>query len=284
MGGEDNIMKKYKSIKMAIAEFIFIVFTGFMMIPIYYLVVTTFKTSEEATNFPLALPSKLNLEGYINAWTNMEYPRAFFNTFTITALSLIAVLLLSSMAAYAIARSKSKWNNVMFLIFLAGMMVPFQMSIMSQYKLISALNLMNKLPSVILINVAVNLPVSILFMRNFIIASVPIEIEEAAFIDGCSMWRSFFTITLPLLKPVTATLSVMISIGIWNDFLTPLMFLQSSESYTLLLQVNSNIGKFSTNWTNLFPMMMLAVLPLVIFFIFMQKHIIKGITSGAVKG
>ncbi len=145
-------------------------------------------------------------------------------------------------------------------------MVPYQMSIMAQYKLVQSLGLMNKLPSVILINIAVNLPVSILFMRNFIVTSVPMEIEEAACIDGCSVWRTFFNITVPLLKPVVATLAVMNSIGIWNDFLTPLMFLQSSKSYTLLLQVNSNIGRFSTNWTNLFPMMLLAVAPLIIFF------------------
>lgn len=209
----------------------------------------------------------------------MEYPRAFSNSFIITVVSLTGVLLLSAMASYAIARKRNTLNKIIFTFFLAGMMVPYQMSIMAQYKLVQSLGLMNKLPSVILINIAVNLPVSILFMRNFIVTSVPMEIEEAACIDGCSVWRTFFNITVPLLKPVVATLAVMNSIGIWNDFLTPLMFLQSSKSYTLLLQVNSNIGRFSTNWTNLFPMMLLAVAPLIIFFLIMQKKYHKRCVS-----
>jgi raffinose/stachyose/melibiose transport system permease protein len=273
-----------KRIKTIISEVLFIALTLIMMLPGYYLIITTFITPEDATLNPLSLPKVFQIQGYINAWIGMEYPRAFMNTFIITACSLGGVLLVSAMASYAIARKRNKVNHVVFMLFLAGMMVPFQMSIMSQYKLITSLGLMNKLPSVILINIAVNLPVSVLFMRNFIAASVPIEVEEAAYIDGWSVWRTFFSITLPLLKPVVATLAVMNSIGIWNDFLTPLMFLQSSESYTLLLQVNSNFGRFSTNWTNMFPMMMLAVAPLVIFFLIMQKNIIKGVSTGAVKG
>lgn len=275
------IQKKYKLI---IGEVLFIILTIVMMLPIYYLVVTTFKTAEDATLHPLSLPETFHIEGYINAWNSMDYPRAFMNTFIITACSLAGVLLISAMAAFALARKKNKFNNGVFLLFLAGLMVPFQMSIMAQFRLISRLGLMNNLASVVLINIAVNLPVSILFMKNFIQASVPIEVEEAAYIDGCSVWKTFFRITLPLLRPVIATLAVMNSIGIWNDFLTPLMFLQSSDSYTLLLQVNSNIGRFSTNWTNMFPMMMLAVAPLIIFFLVMQKNIIKGVATGAVKG
>ncbi len=277
-------LRKPKNLRLLIAELLFIALTIVVMIPIYYLVVTTFKTAQEATLHPLALPSFFKIDGYINAWKEMEYPRAFFNTFVITSISLSLLLLLASMASYALARHKTKYNGIIFFIFLSGMMVPFQMSIMAQYKLISSLGLMNKLPSVIFVNIAVNMPMAILFVRSFILSSIPMEIEEAARIDGSTIWMSFFVITLPLLKPVLTTLSVMLSIGIWNDFLTPLMFLQSSKSYTLLLQVNSNIGQFSTNWTNMFPMMMLAVLPLVLFFLFMQKNIIKGVSAGAVKG
>ena len=121
-------------------------------------------------------------------------------------------------------------------------------------------------------------------MKDFISASVPVEIEEAAYIDGCSVWGAFFRVTVPLLRPVIATLAVMNSIAIWNDFLTPLMFLQSKNSHTILLAVNSNVGRFSTNWTDMFPMMVLGVMPLVIFFLLMQKHIIKGLAVGSVKG
>ncbi len=267
-----------------IKEILFIALTAIMMLPIYYLLVTTFKTPEEAATRPLGLPTTLHFEGYVNAWNEMDYPLVFSNTLLITAFSLAGMLVIAAMAAYVLARRKSKFNSVAFFVLLSGMMVPFQMSIMAQYKLVRALGLMNNILSVILINIAVNLPMSILFMKNFIQSSVPVDIEEAAYIDGCGVWGTFFRVTVPLLRPVIATLAIMNSIAIWNDFLTPLMFLQSKSSRTILLAVNSNVGQFSTNWTNMFPMMVLGVLPLVIFFLLMQKHIIKGISAGGVKG
>lgn len=272
------------SVGLYIKEIVFIAFTAVMMLPIYYLLITTFKTPEEATSRPLALPTILHFEGYANAWKEMDYPLVFTNTLLITVLSLAGMLVFAAMASYVLARRKCKFNSFTFYVLLSGMMVPFQMSIMAQYKLVRALGLMNNILSVVLINIAVNLPMSILFMKNFIQSSVPVEVEEAAYIDGCGVWGTFFRITIPLLRPVIATLATMNSIAIWNDFLTPLMFLQSKNSRTILLAVNSNVGQFSTNWTNMFPMMVLGALPLVIFFLLMQKHIIKGISAGGVKG
>jgi raffinose/stachyose/melibiose transport system permease protein len=265
-------------------EALFVLVTAIAMVPIYYLIITTFKTPEDATLHPLSLPSVWQFGGYVKAWLGMNYPNAFKNTFLITGLSLGGSLLLASMAAFTLARKRNKVNSALFYLLLSGMMIPFQMSIMAQYKLVQSLNLMNNILSVVLINIAVNLPVSVFFIRNFIMASVPYQIEEAAYIDGCGVFTTFWRITVPLLRPVLATLALMNSIGIWNDFLTPLMFLQSKDSRTILLEVNSNVGQFSTNWTDMFPMMVLGVLPLVIFFLFMQRHIIKGISTGGVKG
>lgn len=276
-----KIMKKMISIIKLIS---FTILTFVVMIPIYYLVITTFKTPEEALNAPLSLPSKLLLEGYMNAWKAMDYLSVFKNSFLITAFSLLGLLLFASMAAYTICRRRNKLNNIIFYIFLSGMMIPFQMSIMAQYKLVRALSLMDNISSVILINIAVNMPMAVLFIKNFIRSSVPIEVEEAALIDGCGVYKTFVFIALPLLKPVMATLAVMNSIAIWNDFLTPLMFLQSKGSRTIMLAVSTNVGQFSTNWTDMFPMLLLGVLPLVIFFLIMQKNIIAGIASGGVKG
>ncbi|MCL2163163.1 MAG: carbohydrate ABC transporter permease [Oscillospiraceae bacterium] len=278
---EKNLPKKYREY---FYEIIFIVFTAVAMIPVYYLLITTFKTPQEATNAPLALPKIWRFDGYAKAWRGMNYPNAFKNSFIITFCSLGGTLLTASMAAFTLARKRNKLNTVLFYVLLAGLMIPFQMSILAQYRLVQSLGLMNNILSVIFINIAVNLPMSVFFIRNFIIASVPVQIEEAAVIDGCSVLRTFMFITLPLLRPVIATLAIMNSIGIWNDFLTPLMFLQSQSSRTILLEVNANVGRFNTNWTDMFPMMVLGVLPLVLFFLIMQRHIIKGISTGAVKG
>jgi raffinose/stachyose/melibiose transport system permease protein len=235
-------------------------------------------------NFPLALPERWEFGGYVRAWINMDYPNAFKNSFLITSISLTGGILISSMAAYTFARMHGRKYTILFYIFLAGMMVPLQMSIMTQYRLVQSMGLMSNIFSVIFLNIAGGLPMSIFFIRNFIIASVPYETEEAARIDGCNVFRTFFWITLPLLRPVIATLAVMNSIGLWNDFLTPLMFLQSKASRTIMLAVSSNVGRFSVNWADMFPMLLLGVLPLIIFYLAMQKHIIKGIATGSVKG
>jgi raffinose/stachyose/melibiose transport system permease protein len=283
-GGSVSNAKSRKALRALIFEALFILLTAVAMVPVYYLLVTTFKTASDAASRPLGLPSAWQFAGYAKAWANMNYPNAFKNTFSITALSLGGTLFVASMAAFTLARKKSRFHSMIFFVLLSGLMIPFQMSIMAQYRLIQSLRLMNNILSVVFINVAVNLPVSVLFIRNFIVSTVPWQIEEAAFIDGCGVFRTFLRITLPLLRPVIATLAIINSIGIWNDFLTPLMFLQSKNSRTILLEVNSNVGRFNVNWTEMFPMMVLGVLPLVIFFLFMQKHIIKGIASSAVKG
>lgn len=143
---------------------------------------------------------------------------------------------------------------------------------------------MNSLLAVILVNVAINTPQAIFLFKEFIESTIPRELEEAAEIDGCTVFRKFFTIVLPLLKPVVSTVMIIVTLNVWNEFMTPLLFLQSREKDVILQEVSRNIGQFSTDWTALFPMMMLGVAPLMIFYLFMQKYIIAGVAAGAVKG
>ena len=128
-----------------------------------------------------------------------------------------------------------------------------------------------------------NLPFSIFLFRGFIV-SLPVELEESAAIDGCTVIKTFWRIIFPLLKPVIATVAILDSLTIWNDFLTPLLFLQSREKGVILQEIYRNVGQFATDWTAFFPMLVLGVLPLMLFYIVMQKHIIKGMISGSVKG
>lgn len=279
-----NRQKIQKRLSGWIGMVFFALLTAALMVPIYYLVISTFKTQADGLRFPLALPVKWEFSGYVRAWINMDYPNAFKNSFLITVISLAGSLLCSSMAGFTFARRRNRLYTVLFYLFLAGMMIPGQMSIMAQYKLIQSLGLMSNIFSVIFLHIAGSLPMAIFFIRNFILASVPPQIEEAAIIDGCSVFRIFFSITLPLLRPVIATLAVMSSIGQWNDFLTPLMFLQRKSSRTIMLAVSSNIGRFSVNWADMFPMLLLGVLPLIIFYLIMQRHIIDGLSAGGVKG
>ncbi len=269
--------KRKKSL--AVTEIVMILLAVIWFIPIYYLIVTTLKSPKEATASPLALPKVFLVENYVTAWQNMQFPRAFGNTLFITATAVFFIVIFASMAGYALARTKTKWGMRLFLFFLAGLIVPFQMNIVSLYKIV-----MNSAFAVILVNVAINTPQGVFLFKEFIESTIPRELEEAAEIDGCSVGKKFFSIVLPLLKPVISTVVIIVTLNVWNEFMTPLLFLQSREKDVILQEVSRNIGQFSTDWTALFPMLMLGVAPLMIFYVFMQKYIIAGVAAGAVKG
>lgn len=283
MGGGHCIMDKKKLSNLAYNVF-FLILSGIMILPIYYLVVTTFKTPSEAAASPLGLPLKLTFDNYAKALQAMNYPRALMNNLMITVAAVILLVLFASMAAYVVARSKKKIFKIMFAIFMVGLIIPFQIAIMPLYKIMVGMNLMNTFLGVILIDVfCINLPLSIFLFKGFI-STVPIELEEAAGIDGCGTFKCFWVIIFPLLKPIVATVAILDALAVWNDFMTPLLFLQSPEKAVLLQEVYKNVGPFSTNWTSFFPMLLLATLPLVIFYLIMQKNIIEGVVAGSVKG
>lgn len=284
MGGASGIMKK-KEYFVKFGMYVFLsIMAVIVLIPIYYLFVTTFKSGTEAAVSPMALPSSFRLDGYIEAFEKMQYPRAFKNTFFITATSVVGIILSSSMCGYVLNR-KGKYPaaKFIFVLILSGMMFPYQMEILGLYKLVQNLNLMNTFVAVILIDIAINIPFATFLMKNYI-SSVPLELEEAARIDGAGVFRIFTTITFPLLKPVVATVAILNALNIWNDFMGPLYFLQKRENSVLLQEVYRNIGQFSTDWNSMFPMLVLAILPLLIFYLFMQRYIIGGVMSGSVKG
>lgn len=255
-----------------------------MITPIYYLLITTFKTPAEAAASPLGLPVHITFENYRKAIAAMNYGRALKNNLMIAVVSVVSLVIFSSMSAYSIARSRSRMFRIINSIFMVGLIIPFQISIIPLYKMMAKVNLMNTHLGVILVDVfCINLPLSIFLMRGFI-GTVPIELEEAALIDGCGTFQCFWRIIFPLLRPIVSTVAILDTLAIWNDFMTPLLFLQSSEKQVLLQQVYRNVGPFSTDWTSFFPMLVMATLPLVLFYLVMQRQIIDGVVAGAVKG
>lgn len=276
-------MRKTKQ-KLIATEIGMILLALIWFIPIYYLIVTTLKTQQDATLNPLGLPETWEFGNYINAWVKMEFPKAFANTLIITVSAVFLLVLVGTLAGYALARTKTKMSGIVFIIFLAGLIVPFQMNIISQYRIVKSLGLMNTLFAVILVDVAINMPQTIFLFKEFIENSVPWELEEAALVDGCSVPQRVFHVVIPLLKPVVSTTVIIVTLNVWNEFMTPLLFLQSRKNGVILQEVSRNIGQFSTDWATMFPMLMLGVMPLMIFYLFMQKYIIAGVAAGAVKG
>lgn len=276
-------MKKEKRVNIVLSILILILVV-IWMIPVYYLVVSTFKTGPEVLANPLGLPASFDFSGYVKAFKEMQFPRALFNTVFITAMTVIVNLTVSTFAAYTLARRKSKINSAIYIFFLVGMMVPVQMGLSGLYRIISSLGLVNNLFSVVLINASASTISSIFLIKSFISSAIPIEIEEAAIIDGCGVYAVFFRIVLPLLKPILATVSIIVMLGAWNDYLNPSLFLHSRDKSVILQEVYRNVGQFSTDWASLFPMLILGILPLTIIYIGMQKFIINGVTEGSVKG
>ncbi len=255
-----------------------------MVIPIYYLLVTTFKSPAEAAASPLGLPVKFTFDNYGKAIAAMNYMQAFKNNLVIAGVSVVLLLIFSSMSAYVIARSRQRIFKVMSSVFMVGLIIPFQISIIPLYKMLAGVHIMNTHLAVILVDVfCINLPLSIFLIRGFV-NTVPAELEEAAFIDGSGTFQCYWKIIFPLLKPILVTVAILDTLTIWNDFMTPLLLLQSSQKQVLLQQVYRNVGPFSTDWTSFFPMLVMATLPLVIFYLIMQRQIIEGVVAGAVKG
>lgn len=262
-------------------EAIMLGFSALMMLPFYYLVNSTFRKTKDVALAPLSLPRTLNIENYIESFKQMRFITAFGNTFILTFASLALVLLLGSMAGYSISRRKHKLYRIIMLYFLLGFMVPVQTTMIPLFKLMKSLNLINKLYGIIIMSSGGC--TFALFLYQGFINTIPYEIEEAAIIDGASVPSVYWHIILPLLKPITVTVSIFHVMGTWNDFVMPFLFLHSRENTTLMLELYRGVGEFSNNWPIMMTSMVIIMAPLVIFYLFAQRYIIEGLTSGAVK-
>lgn len=254
-----------------------------VLIPILIVVFVALKAPSDLSLGPLSLPAAFQWSNFMDAWNKGMMGTSLINSIVISASSVILIILFSSAAAYPLSRRKTKWAAATYLYFLAGMMIPFQMAMIPLYKLLNQLHLIGKYPGPIFIYVALGLPFSI-FLYTAFFKTIPKEVEESALIDGCGPYRTFGSILLPLLKPVTSTLLIMNTLTIWNDFFVPLLFLQSKSARTIPLSIYSFTGEFVNQWNLIFAAVIIGSLPLIVLFLVLQKHFIQGMASGAVKG
>lgn len=272
-----------KKIGKLIGEIAMLAVCAVFFIPFYYLIVNTFKPAQDATFSPMSLPiQNFTLELYQKALSSINFLSSFRNSLIITIVSVTIIIVIGSMAAYSITRRKNKFTKILFIYFLIGFMVPIQTTLIPLFNLMSKLNLQNSVFGMIVLysswcNFA-------LFMYQGFLGGVPKDLEEAALIDGCNLWKMFWKIVFPLLKPVTTTIVIFDVMWIWNDFMLPYLFISSSKNFTLIMEVYKGVGQFSNNWTVMLCTMVLVLVPITIFYLVMQRHIIAGITSGAVKG
>ncbi|WP_405632760.1 carbohydrate ABC transporter permease [Streptomyces sp. NBC_00016] len=256
--------------------------TLLFVLPFLFTVVTSLRTAADVARSPLGIPHSLTLKNFSDAFSQIHYGRSTLNTLLITSLSCVVITVIGSLAAYPLARITQHWSTAVYRLFILGTSVPVFVVVAPLYLLMRDLNLLDSYTGVVLIYTALNLPVAVFFYTSFI-RSIPADLEEAAALDGCGAFRTFFTIILPLLRPVTSTLLTFVSLQIWNDLLVPLVFLQDPGKRTVMVNAYSFIDPHTVQPTTLFPAALLGVLPLLIIFIFFQRQVVAGMSAGAVK-
>ena len=266
-----------------LGRFLLLIWGLIVMIPLAILVTVTVKSPQDLLVTTLALPKVFMWSNFSDAWKAANLGLAFGNSLLITGASIAGVVFVSSLAAYPLSRVKSRLTNSFYMYFIAGIMIPFQLSMIPLYKLLKFLHLINTHQGVIMIFIAMTIPLSIFLYTGFL-KGVPRELEDAALIDGCGPFGTFFKIIFPLMKPVTSSVIITNSLSIWNDFLVPLLFLQERTSRTIPMAIFTFTGQYNNNWSMIFSAILLGTLPLIITFLILQKHFIKGIVGGAVKG
>jgi len=254
------------------------------LVPIYYLVINAFKPLRDVVMRTAQFPTSFYLDNFAAVWKNMNYPQLLFNSFFVTVGSVALTVLFCSMAGYKLARMSGKSANLFLLYFLLAMVIPFQAIMVPLVKLMSDLKLSNSLFGLIVLYLAIEAPIAI-YLYYGAAKAIPTSLEESARIDGASQLRTFFSVIFPLLRPMTGTVIILTSLWIWNDFLIPLILLSDPAKKTLPLGTTAMFfGTYMNKWNLGITAILMASLPMIILFFVMQKHIVKGITAGSVKG
>ncbi len=276
--------------KKTVNHFLFVMLCGLIVLfltPIFFIILNSFKGKLFISDDPFALPTAQTFAGlsnYTNGIEKTNFFAAFGWSLFITVLSVIAIILLTSMTAYYITRVKSKLTSAIYYMFAFSMIVPFQMVMFTMSKLANSLHLNNPWGMVILY-VGFGSGLSV-FMFSGFVKSIPIEIEEAAMIDGCTPLQTFFGVVMPILKPTAITVAILNAMWIWNDYLLPYLVIGVSTNYkTIPVVVQYLVGSYGAkDMGAMMALLVLAIIPIVIFYLACQKYIIEGVVAGAVKG
>ena len=252
------------------------------LFPIYMAIINSFKSQGEIFGSALSLPSTLNFENYIVASQRIDLLGSALNTLIVTAIGLIGIVICGSLAGYKLARTRSKLSNVIFVLFMASMLVPFHAIMISLTRITTTLSMQNSLVGLGFIYIGLGVNMAIFLYHGFV-KTIPLELEEAARIDGCNELQIFVKIIFPLLKPISATILILNVLWLWNDFLLPMLMLTDVQNHTMMLSINALFGEFNTEWPLVLAALILTSIPVVLFYIIFQKHILKGIAEGALK-
>ena len=275
--------KVLNAVKIVVLIALFLVF----IFPFILVVINVFKTKGDITSAPLALIGEhgFTIENFPKAMEKMNFVRSFSNSLLITISATVLTLLVSAMAAFVIVRNDWKACKLLFAGMVASMVIPFQVLMIPLVSLYGGtFGVLNSRITLILMHVGFSVSMATFMFHGAIHTNVPLELEEAATIDGCTRWQTFWQVVFPLLKPTVATVAVIDAMAFWNDYLLPSLVLGRKEMYTIPIATQVFYGTYSTDMGLVMAALLLAMLPILVLYLFLQRYIVEGVTSGAVKG
>lgn len=256
--------------------------------PFVLVIINVFKTKADITSDPLALIGVhgFTLKNFPEAMKKMNFSRVFLNSAIITTSATVLTILLSSMTAFVMVRNP-RWRicSLTFSLMIASMVIPFQVLMVPLVSVYGGtLGVLNHRLTLILLHVGFSVSMAMFMFHGAIKTNIPMELEEAATIDGCSRWRTYWKVVFPLLKPTIATVAIINAMAYWNDYLLPSLVLTKKDLYTIPIATQAFYGTYSTDIGLVMAALLLAMLPILILYVFLQRYIVEGVTSGAVKG
>jgi raffinose/stachyose/melibiose transport system permease protein len=270
-------MNRY-TFRTATLEVVMILAALIIIFPAYILVNIAFKPTGTGAS-PLAPGWPPTLDNFIQAWTQADLGRALLNSVVVTVLSVVFIVIVSALAAYPLARSTAKWSTGAFYTFMIGLLLPFQLALIPLYETMRDLGLLGTHASLIIFYIGVQVPFSIFLYTGFL-RQIPVDFEEAARIDGCGPLRSFFHVVLPMLRPITGTVVILNGIFVWNDFLTPLLYLSGTDQQTLPVAIYTFVGEFVSQWNLIFAGLIVGAVPVLLCVAFIQRSFVRGYAGG----
>ncbi len=265
-----------------IVYILLVIYSSIILIPFFMTIMNSFKSMREIFLLPFSLPSHPSFRNFIDAWHQANMGNAYLNSALIAFTSVIGTTFISSLFAYAISRYRFPFRRQLYMYSMLGLAFPARLAIIPVFLMMKSLGLIDTRLGLIIIYISVGIPFSVFLLKNFI-DGVPLEIEEAARIDGASAWMIFWRIVLPLIRPALAIVAIVRFVGVWNDFFFPLIFINTRSKATITLAVSIFFGEYSNTWNLLFASLTLAIIPILILFLIFSKQFISGMTKGAIK-
>ena len=284
---QNELAAKQKKRRQVITIIVLILVFILFVIPFLLVLINVFKTKGDITSNPLALIGEhgFTLQNFPEAMAKMDFWNVFKNSAFITFSATILTILFSAMASFVIVRNNWKACTLFFALMIASMVIPFQVLMVPLVSVYGGIfGILGSRITLIFMHVGFSVSMATFMFHGAIHSNIPLELEEAALIDGCSRWQTFWKIVFPLLKPTVATVAIIDAMAFWNDYLLPSLVLTDKSIYTIPIATQAFYGTCSTDIGLVMAALLLAMLPILILYLFLQKHIVAGVTAGAVKG